>query len=184
MPDTRELREAFGQPGAQAPGRGFPVAHLLVLFAARSGLPRQAVAAPLRAHDPRHAPAMHAALRPGHVPVGGRAFGSYAHLAPCRSRGPHAAFRAHRRRPRGRRRGRLVVYRKPRGRPARLGEARYAALPESLVVRAVRVRVGEAGRRTRGRAGDGAAGRAPLPGAGAGAPRTGRAGTRRPACGT
>ena len=27
MPDTPELQRAFGQPGAQAPGCGFPVAH-------------------------------------------------------------------------------------------------------------------------------------------------------------
>src|SRR5439155_23019453 len=34
MPDTAELQNAFGQPGGQPPGCGFPVAHLLVQFAA------------------------------------------------------------------------------------------------------------------------------------------------------
>ena len=29
MPDTPELQQQFGQPGAQQPGCGFPVAHLL-----------------------------------------------------------------------------------------------------------------------------------------------------------
>jgi Transposase DDE domain len=117
----------------------------------RSGFLRKAVAAPLRTHDLRHAAAMHAGLAPGDVLVGDRAFGSYAHLALCRSRGLHAVFRLHQRRPRGRRRDRLVAYRKPpaRERPAWLSEAAYAALPEALVVREVRVRVGTPGGRTR-----------------------------------
>jgi hypothetical protein len=149
MPDTDELREAFGQHGAQAEGCGFPAAHLLVLFEARSGFLCQAAAAPWRTHDLRHAAAMHDGLEPGDVLVGDRAFASYAHLALCRSRGLHAAFRLHQRRPRGRRRDRLVEYRKPKQRPAWLGAAQYAALPGALVVREVRVRVGEPGRRTR-----------------------------------
>jgi len=41
MPDTPELQEKFGQPGAQKPGCGFPVAHLLLLFHAGTGLLRR-----------------------------------------------------------------------------------------------------------------------------------------------
>lgn len=149
MPDTDELRAAFGQPGNQAEGCGFPVAHLLVRFAARTGFLCQAAASPLRTHDLRHAAALHAGLAPGDVLVGDRAFASYAHLALCRARGLHAVFRQHQRRGRGRRRDRLVEYRKPRRRPAWLSAAEYAALPEALVVREVRVRLGEAGQRTR-----------------------------------
>ena len=149
MPDTDELRQEFGQPGNQAPGCGFPTAHLLVLFEAHSGFLHKAVAAPLHTHDLRHAPVMHAELAPGDVLVGDRAFGSYAHLALCRGRGLHALFRLHQRRPRGARRDRRVVYRKPRQRPAWLGAERYAALPEGLPVRELRVRVGTPGGRTR-----------------------------------
>src|SRR5262249_13316470 len=123
MPDTPELQEEFGQPGAQAGGCGFPAAHLLVLFGARTGYLCKAVAAPLRTHDLRHTPAMHAALQTGDVLVGDRAFGSFAHLALCRSRGLHAVCRLHQRRPRGHRHDRLVEYRKPRQRPAWLGAA-------------------------------------------------------------
>jgi hypothetical protein len=149
MPDTAELRQEFGQPGAQAAGCGFPTAHLLVPFDAHRGFLRKAVAAPLRTHDLRHAPAMHAELAKGDLLVGDRAFGSYAHLALCRSRGLHAAFRLHQRRPRGQRRDRLVEYRKPRERPAWLSEAAYAALPAAVAVRELRVRVGTPGGRTR-----------------------------------
>ena len=46
MPDTQELQEEFGQPGGQAKGCGFPVAHLLVQFDAHYGYLHRALAAP------------------------------------------------------------------------------------------------------------------------------------------
>ncbi|MCA1671843.1 MAG: hypothetical protein LC799_06440, partial [Actinobacteria bacterium] len=51
MPDTPELQQQFGQPGAQAPGCGFPVMHLLALFHAGTGFLLDVVGAPLRTHD-------------------------------------------------------------------------------------------------------------------------------------
>src|SRR5262245_47045000 len=47
MPDTPELRDTFGQPGGQAGGCGFPVAHLLLLVEAATGYVGRALAAPL-----------------------------------------------------------------------------------------------------------------------------------------
>jgi hypothetical protein len=38
MPDTPELQTYFGQPDGQLPGCGFPVAHLMALFHAASGM--------------------------------------------------------------------------------------------------------------------------------------------------
>ena len=38
MPDTPALQAHFGQPGNQARGCGFPVAHILALFHAGTGL--------------------------------------------------------------------------------------------------------------------------------------------------
>jgi hypothetical protein len=153
MPDAPELREAFGQPGAQAPGCGFPVAHLLALFEARTGYLLRVAVAPLRTHDLADTPRLHPALRPGDLLVGDRAFGSYGHLAACRQRGVHGLFRAHQRRLTARRRSgprdRRVTYRKPAQRPAWMSAADYAGLPESLAVREVRFRVGTPGRRVR-----------------------------------
>jgi hypothetical protein len=172
MPDTPELRQEFGQPGNQAPGCGFPTAHLLVAFDAQTGLLTRAVAAPWRTHDLRQAAVMHQDLGPSDLIVGDRAFGSYAHMALCRQRQLHGLFRAHQRRliafgrrrrgrveetgqPRSelvRRLGRhdqLVKYFKPRQRPAWLTHAAYAALTEALVVREIRFRVRQPGRRTR-----------------------------------
>ena len=51
MPDTPELRKAFGTPSGQKPGCGFPVAHLLVLFSAAAGLLLDVFMSPLRTGD-------------------------------------------------------------------------------------------------------------------------------------
>jgi hypothetical protein len=97
MPDTPALQKQFGQPGGQAAGCGFPVAHLLVRFDANTGYLMRTEALPLRSHDLSGVAAMHAALGPGDVLVGDRAFGSFAHLALCRQRDIHGVFRAHQR---------------------------------------------------------------------------------------
>ena len=51
MPDTPELQRHFGQPGMQKVGCGFPIAHWLVLFNARTGLAIDTLTAPLRTHE-------------------------------------------------------------------------------------------------------------------------------------
>lgn len=149
MPDTPGLQAAFGRPGGQVSGCGFPVAHVLALFEARSGYLLRTVVAPLRTHDLTHAAATHPEMRPGDVLVGDRAFGSFAHLAICRQRELHAVFRAHQRRRHTTAPDRLVRYAKPRQRPNWLGAAEYEALPEELLVREIRVRVRTPGRRVR-----------------------------------
>src|SRR5215212_2717445 len=70
MPDTAELRAAFGMPAGQAKGCGFPVAHLLVLFSAATGLLLDAAASPLRTGDLDGAAGLHPLLDPGDVLVG------------------------------------------------------------------------------------------------------------------
>lgn len=57
MPDTPELREAFGTPSGQTPGCGFPVAHLLCLFSAATGILLDTWASPLRTGDLAQTPA-------------------------------------------------------------------------------------------------------------------------------
>jgi len=73
MPDTPELQAHFGQPGMQRAGCGFPVAHLLTLFSATTGLLRQVIASPLRTHDLAHAGELHDHLAPGDLLIGDRA---------------------------------------------------------------------------------------------------------------
>jgi hypothetical protein len=165
MPDTPELREEFGCPGGQAEGCGFPTAHLLVQFHAHSGYLTRARPAPLRTHDLAQAALTHKELRPGDVVGGDRAFGSYAHLALLGERGCFGLFRAHQRRkivfapgpdappPTSRRLRRLgrhdqvVEYHKPKACPAWMDRRRFDALPATLAVRELRVKVKTPGRR-------------------------------------
>jgi hypothetical protein len=97
MSDTEELQQAFGQPGGQRPGCGFPVAHLLMLFHAGTGLLQKAIVSPLRTHDLRHASKMHPELAPGDVLVGDRGFCSFAHLAQLAAAGFQGVMRIHQR---------------------------------------------------------------------------------------
>jgi hypothetical protein len=62
MPDTPELQDQCGQPGGQQPGCGFPVAHLMALFHAGTGLVLKMLSAPLRTHDLSQAVKLHPAL--------------------------------------------------------------------------------------------------------------------------
>jgi hypothetical protein len=149
LPDTPALQAAFGQPAGQKPGCGFPVAHILALFEARSGYLLKAVLAPLRTHDLAHAAVLHPEMQAGDVLVGDRAFGSFAHLALCQRRGLHAVFRAHQRRRHTAAPDRLARYNKPAERPTWLTAPEYDALPEEVRVREVRVRVRVPGRRVR-----------------------------------
>jgi Transposase DDE domain len=95
MPDTPELKAYFGQPGQQKAGCGFPVAHLLMLFNARTGLAVDAITAPLRTHEMSLASRTHEHMVDGDLVVGDDSFGSYAHLALLARRGMHGLFPAH-----------------------------------------------------------------------------------------
>src|SRR5580765_4723965 len=51
MPDTPGLQQAYGLPGGQVVGIGFPCVHLLALFDATTGFLRRLLTAPWRTHD-------------------------------------------------------------------------------------------------------------------------------------
>jgi hypothetical protein len=177
MPDTPELQRAFGQPGQQAAGCGFPVAHLLLLFHAATGMLLRTIAAPLRTHDMAQAAKLHAELRTGDVLVADRGFCSYAHLGLLRQAGLHAVLRVHQRQLVSFRIGRMhsppcgpyknipglprtrwikwlgtcdqqVEYFKPNECPDWLDAQAYAGLPSSLLLRELRYRIEQPGCRT------------------------------------
>jgi hypothetical protein len=95
MPDTGALQDYFGQPGQQKKGCGFPVAHLLMLFNARTGLAVDAITGPLRTHEMSLASGTHQHMAPGDLVLGDDSFGSYAHFALLQERGLHGLFPAH-----------------------------------------------------------------------------------------
>ncbi len=177
MPDTPALQAHFGQPGNQKKGCGFPVAHILALFHAGTGLLLEVAAAPLRSSDMAGILGILPLLTTGDVLVADRAFCSFAHLAMLTARGVHAVFRLHQKQivdfapgrdharpgqkrvPKGMPRSRwirayglmdqVVEYFKPADRPDWMSAAEYEALPGSIVVRELRYRVEVPGFRTR-----------------------------------
>lgn len=177
MPDTPVLQAHFGQPSNQAKGCGFPVAHILALFHAGTGLLLEINAAPLRSHDMSGIAGLLGFLTAGDVLVADRGFCSFAHLALLLSRGVQAVFRLHQKQivdftpgrahahpgqkriPKGMPRSRwiravgvmdqVVEYFKPSDRPSWMSEKEYRALPGSIEVRELRYRIEAPGFRTR-----------------------------------
>jgi len=176
MPETPELQEAFGQPGGQKPGCGFPVAHLLAMFDAATGMILDVLASPLRSHEMSMVAWMHPSLRAGDVLVADRGFCSYAHLGLLSLRNLHAVFRIHQRvivnfrpgrnhaRPGGKGprglpqskwlravgvKDQIVRWFRPRSRPTWMTREQFEALPDSLEVRELSYRIETPGYRTR-----------------------------------
>jgi hypothetical protein len=81
MPDTPAWQDAFGQPTEPRPGGGLPVARLLGLFHAGTGVLLQLVVAPLLTHDLARVQAVHPSVHAGDVLVADRGRCSSAHLA-------------------------------------------------------------------------------------------------------
>jgi hypothetical protein len=72
MPDPPALQQTFGQSTVQRPGCGFPMAHLLGLFHAGTGVLLKLVVAPLLTHDLAHVQAVHPSVQAGDVLVADR----------------------------------------------------------------------------------------------------------------
>lgn len=96
-PDTPPSQKAFGQPGEQKPGCGFPIPKVLGLFDAATGLILELLAFPLRTHEQSKVWKLHPRLGPGDLLVGDRGLCSFAHLAMLSARGIAGLFRMHQR---------------------------------------------------------------------------------------
>lgn len=165
MPDTPELQMAFGMPSGQNPGCGFPVAHVLVLFSAATGLLIDTWASPLTTGDLAEIPEAHLHLEKGDIVIGDDIFSGHGHLALLQKQGLHGLFPVHHRRivdfkknrphcgtgskfvvgmPASRwikslgKEDQLVEYFKGDSRPKWMSEADWQALPASIIVRELR----------------------------------------------
>jgi hypothetical protein len=165
MPDSKELRRAFGTPYGPAAGCAFPTAHLLVMFNAATGLLIDAAAAPLNTSDVSAAAELHAHLDRGDILIGDDSFSGYAHIALLSQANLHAVVPNHHLRiidftpgrphtkssgkdvvagrPRSRwikslgKDDQLVEWLKPHNKPAWMSDERYDALPSSINVREI-----------------------------------------------
>lgn len=147
MPDTLGLRERFGLPRGQKLGIGYPMARIMGLLDAATGLFVELLAMPLFTHDMRGAIALHSLLRPGDILLGDRAFCSVAHFCLLSARGVFGCFRLHQRR-RNMKPG-LQSWKKPSTAPKWMTAAQFALLPASITVRLVPYTIERKGCRTR-----------------------------------
>jgi hypothetical protein len=147
MPDTPPLRAHFGLQRNQKPGVGYPVAKILGLLDAATGLFVNVMAYRLFTHDMRGVIGLHPALARGDILVGDRAFCSFVHFCLLSGAGVSACCRLHQRR----KVDRLGVRRwnKPQEPPAWMTGKQFATLPGWIDVRVLRHRVEQEGFRTR-----------------------------------
>lgn len=172
MPDTKELRDYFGQPGSQRAGCGFPVASLLFLFDSGTGYLRKMIVSRLCNHDMSQASKLHSELKEGDILVGDRGFCSFAHIAMlARSRveavfrmnashkvdfrcqrsnksGYHKVVRGKRLRKLGAK-DHVITWSKTHLIPKWLGKSEFNRLPETIEVRELRYELKKPGFRSR-----------------------------------
>lgn len=175
-PDTPELRGALGVHSNCAQRCGLPLAKVLTVFGAHDGRLLGLHIAPGSSGDLKHAGDLHPALAPGDVLVGDRGLCAYTHLAELARIGCHGLFRMAscrampfparrgKRRPlkyNRHRRGEPILVEliarddqvveivKPHNRPEHMTPERFAAIPGTLVVRALRYTATGPGVRTR-----------------------------------
>jgi len=158
MPDTPANQAEYPQVPGQRRGCGFPIARIVVVFSLAVGTVLEAALGKYQGKETGENSlfrTLHPLLEEGDVVLADRCFSGWFDLALLQQRGAHVVVRKHQLRPTDFRTGRrlgeddhLVAWRKP-GRPAWMSQEQYAALPDWLTVREVRVRVQQKGFRSR-----------------------------------
>jgi hypothetical protein len=156
MPDTEANQRVWPQPSSQLPGQGFPLMKLAGLFALGSGALLDHATSNLHVHESQLFRQMWPRLSRGDVILADRGFCSYGTLSALAHRGIDSVMRLHQMRKadfrHGRRLGqdeRSIVWLKPPKPPAGFSEEEFAALPDTLPLRLIRLRVASEGFRTR-----------------------------------
>ena len=159
MPDTPRNQAAYPQPRSQAPGLGFPIARILVIFSLAVGTVLEAAIGPYQGKQTSELALLRTVLdqfQPGDIVLADRFFCSYWVIAALRARGVDVVVRLHQRRAAdfrcGHRLGRndhAVPWKKPEEVPAWMSRAEYEAMPPWLAIREVRVHVKDKTKRVR-----------------------------------
>jgi hypothetical protein len=159
MPDTARNQEAYPQPSSQAPGLGFPIARLLVVFSLAVGTVLEAAMGRYQGKRTSELALLRMVLdqfRPGDIVLADRFFCSYWVIAALQARGVDVVVRLHQRRAAdfrcGDRLGRhdhAILWRKPREVPEWMSREDYEAMPQWLAIREVRVHVKDKTKRVR-----------------------------------
>jgi hypothetical protein len=159
MPDTPENQKAYPQVGSQAPGLGFPIARILVVFSLAVGTVLDAAVGPYQGKGTSELALLRRVLdafQPGDIVLADRFFCTYWLIAALQALGVDVLVRLHQCRTadfrRGRRLGRddhSVTWPKPKQVPDWMTRAEYDAMPAELAVRELRIRVQDKTKRAR-----------------------------------
>jgi len=160
MPDTAANQAAYPQSRAQAAGLGYPVARVVAVFCLACGAALDAALGPWRGKRTGENTLLRGlgdSFEAGDVVLADGQFAGYFDIAFFAGRGADAVVPLHHQRRSDFRRGRrlgaddhLVWWRRP-ARPDWMSADEYAAVPEGLLLREVRVLVPRPGRRPRSR---------------------------------
>ncbi len=158
MPDTPENQAEYPQLESQRPGCGFPIARICVIFSLAVGTVLEAAISPYqgkRTGENSLFRTLHGILTADDVVLADRYFGGWFDIALLAERMVDVVVRKHQLRRTdfrtGLRLGRddhLICWKKP-ARPRWMTREVYAALPDELTLREVRVRVRQRGFRTK-----------------------------------
>jgi len=148
MSDEPELRAHFHLPPGTKAGIGYPLATVMGLLDAASGLFVQMLCLPLFVHEMRAVIHLHDALQSGDILLGDRAFCSFVHLVLLNARGVFVCFRLHQKR-KGQRGSGIERWQRPKQRPVWMSDDQFRALPSCIDVRLVSYRVQHKGFRTK-----------------------------------
>jgi hypothetical protein len=159
MPDTRENQAAYPQPSTQAPGVGFPMARILVIFSLAVGTVLDAAIGPYRGKQTSELALLRQVIghfQPGDIVLADRFYCSFWLIAALQARGVDVLVRLHQGRAadfrRGCRLGRedhIVTWPRRQEVPAWMSRAEYDTMPRELAIRELRIRVRDRTKRVR-----------------------------------
>ena len=145
LADTPENQKRFPQPASQKPGCGFPVIRFIALLSLNSGAILKVAMESLHSHDLRLLRRLAAALDPGDIVLGDRAFGEYTTAATLPRQGVDLVARLHHQRKvdfrKAKRLGKndgLFVWTKGYQQSPILTASEWALLPAQITVRILR----------------------------------------------
>ena len=151
MPDTAKNTAAFDKPRNQRGPGPFPVARVLVVLCLATGAALEAAIGPCRGKKTGELSlyrSLHETLETGDILLADRLFCTYFDIACLKQRGVDGVFRLSSSRRADFRSGRrlgpddhLVTWHKPNQRPKGITLAQWAAIPDELEIRELRVTV-------------------------------------------
>lgn len=148
LADSEANQEEYPQHANQCQGCGFPLARVVVFFSWLTGAVAAASIASKHTSEIEMSRELYQDLDPGDVAIADQAFGSYVDLALIQAQGADGVLRKRSARKTDFRKGQKngigdhqVQWHKPKQCPACMSTEEFAAIPETLNVREVRLRL-------------------------------------------